>query len=999
MAAAPVVHYTSYASMSSLLAFARGWILISDLNGDRVCSENAMPPARFVPSEQLLPSLVLFCRSCLILAACNVSALYFLVQQGMNSAVLALALGMGIAHCLVLHQKLASWTAGIRNDQALEEGCLLRSPEAGLLPKVFGALAVVLLVGTGVAVGSAFAVVLMALALHTQQLHAACAGLAEWREPQIRCKEYHKVATELLPQSVELPQLSKNRALKLAGTHYFAACLVILAATALGLAALDSCQRRGELVDFSFDRGHLIYPAEGQAFHSTLLLDETVDSVVLSIQAGQNTQQIQLSLEHPLLAVNESLHTLGKEKSGEFQLFLPAGPLYSRISLTALAMGSLAHTSYVFHVLRRGDAVKVSIQGSFDPKKYPGIRSQFEETRRLSYLLEHPNWYIPDISRLNTNFAVSFSPVIFAPLVAQARASADAMGIADSCDCGNDTAGYGNACAWQKFTNISGSGARCIFSYKTLPELVLHQPGSVAGDSFGLASWLADVSVSGRSVAFLPWAGNDRGTTAESGLIYFNPEEASDSERRKKLEVTFTVSMPLQPLIGEPAQLLIATTADPTDAEATSIPVALIPHAPPIRLQPTEFLTPAFDMQDMQKDYAWCSWETVHQMTGHVEDERFAVEARRIDTKEACEGDVRGMEFQAVRVGSCMDWCGLYTPRAETYDLAVVRSGLRCLKNAVVANNFEVLQRVMSGSMLSDDKKACVQQLGLLGDAIRRNRTAAAKTLVEHKVDPSKASLGEMPLAIAAEVGNTKTLNFLLAQNVSVDQRDSKGETALFAASRHCRLESVKLLLGHHASANAESRQRLRDLAECNETVLVAVLKGYDAASCSAAKALDGVVKLLEQHGANFQARGCDFEGNMLKHSLVEQDLTVMRLLLERRVDVTGAYSEELVREMLTLVQQLQPSFLAAALKMLKEKGMDLDQQAGEYKETLLTTFALMCKVELVRVCLEEGASPSAVNGRGINASAAAAASRCRNKTAEAELLQLLADHSSSGDP
>ena len=111
--------------------------------------------------------------------------------------------------------------------------------------------------------------------------------------------------------------------------------------------------------------------------------------------------------------------------SGEQQLSLPSGPLYSRLSL--LAVGDYVNTTYVIHILRVGEAISLGLSGSFSEAKYPDLAGiVFREERRLQYQLGHRVWHVPDIDfSANITLLVNMTSLIFAPIVSDASGSQD----------------------------------------------------------------------------------------------------------------------------------------------------------------------------------------------------------------------------------------------------------------------------------------------------------------------------------------------------------------------------------------------------------------------------------------------------------------------------------------------------------------------------------------------------------------------------------------------
>lgn len=459
-----------------------------------------------------------------------------------------------------------------------------RSPWPPKLRYVIGIIAVSLVLGTvgahglGLCNSVTLGMLLLAVGLHCNQFRSAVKGLEKWREPELRCGEFHQVSSNLLPHSEERPEtLERPRQSKLILVRLFLSLAAILATVILGLVALEGCQIRGELINYSWSRGHLVYPAEYQGFHNTLLLDSTVDTMTLNVDVAKNTRGVGLRGHHPQLEeVNDTFFETDGNESVEFQVFLPTGPLYTGIEVTAV--GFHVNTTYVFHALRVGAAVNISMTSDFQDTK-----ARFQETRRLKYQKDKRNWYIPGVDLVaESNFSVEVVPVIYAPLLHPSKISADTPAIGEHCNCGVDTAGVGNMCELQLEINVSNQ-PKCVYLVGTKSTFSQIGVTNVGGDLLSMRQWLVDLNISGKSVAFLGIKGY------EGSQLTFN-RQAIDGQ----LKVTFEQSIALERLIGMPSQMQIALTSDLTDSEAESVSISMVPHAPPLRLSPTNYLLPTF---------------------------------------------------------------------------------------------------------------------------------------------------------------------------------------------------------------------------------------------------------------------------------------------------------------------------------------------------------------------------------------------------------------------
>lgn len=92
----------------------------------------------------------------------------------------------------------------------------------------------------------------------------------------------------------------------------------------------------------------------------------------------------------------------------------------------------------------------------------------FQETRRWHFQETNPRWYVPDLDmQQNASIQVEYRPAIFAPLKAHGEKTSNDLGsghlsmFAAECHCGDESAGFGNACAVQQWITFpTGSGVQ-----------------------------------------------------------------------------------------------------------------------------------------------------------------------------------------------------------------------------------------------------------------------------------------------------------------------------------------------------------------------------------------------------------------------------------------------------------------------------------------------------------------------------------------------------------
>lgn len=319
--------------------------------------------------------------------------------------LVCLLLGMFLIHGTVLLEEIHAWWLALSYDEVLKvRRELLRLPGVNIFSaSVCGLLCGMVFVGLLVKLPTAersqrpaFLLLLVSAALHARHFYRTMVSRRLWREPKLLNKESFYVELDTLSSTSTWPmKLSIQRA----KAYFLVASLVALAlsgaAMVVSFAVLDIMEMRGELLDYSFSRGHLTSPASTFSFHNTVLLEDKADSLTLNFEKGNHTQFLFLQVENPLL--DNSSETIPVHQFTEHPIALPSSPFYSRISL--LAVGSYISTTYIFHILRLGTAINVSLQ-SFFGAKHPELQSakaNFSEERRIQYLSENGKWYIPDV--------------------------------------------------------------------------------------------------------------------------------------------------------------------------------------------------------------------------------------------------------------------------------------------------------------------------------------------------------------------------------------------------------------------------------------------------------------------------------------------------------------------------------------------------------------------------------------------------------------------------
>ncbi|CAE7258305.1 unnamed protein product, partial [Symbiodinium microadriaticum] len=574
-----------------------------------------------------------------------------------------------------------------------------------------------------------------------------------WRDPCILSAEYFPYSLPPMPTTTDAPaKLSGDRAKKWLAAVSLKMLFAWIASAAMALALSDFLHLRGELLKYEVSRGHLTYPSNNEAVHNTLLLDSNADALTLGIELFDHTHGVQMKIESPLLNASD---VIPFNKSGEHQLALPSGPFYSRITL--IALGAHVHTNYTIHVLRVQPAITVSLSSSF-PSKNPNLSAVvFHEERRLQYLQRHPEWPVPDLDMsVESTLQVTLRSLVMAPF-SQAADMANVPVVSEQpCTdvCGEEIAGYGNGCIFEQVVNGQEEQTPLCVGQRAPQGLSLEgltaADTSVLGKNSKLLTWLQDMAVSGKSVLL----GGDKKV-----IDRMQPFEAVASDSTS-LTNSFRLKIPLMHLVEGEHYLDIAATQDLTSAEHLSIPFVIMTHPPVLSLHVNCsdcFLLPGFDKQSLRKEYALCSRgvEAIKNVIASTDDSRFKVTAMEFPAGVSCLGHGKGKdirkEFRAFRKDECA-WCKYYQPWAEGYDVAVVHSTAMCLRLALGLKNVTLLKETIAPTINAGDRaNKCVDEGGLLGDAVRRSeKLELVKVLLDSKSDPNAESEGETPMEIAA---------------------------------------------------------------------------------------------------------------------------------------------------------------------------------------------------------------------------------------------------------
>ena len=164
-------------------------------------------------------------------------------------------------------------------------------------------------------------------------------------------------------------------------------------------------------------------------------------------------------------------------------------------------------------------------------------------------------------------------------------------------------------------------------------DSVDYGPSSICSNGSKLTEWLLEANVSGKSVGL-------RFTDSNKMVSVLPFEKEERVAETQELRSVFVTSIPTH-LLSQVSQLVLSPTQDMTDAEVLAVPLEVVSHPPPMRLNVTAlggFLLPEPIDLEGRSEFAACGVEGLNAVNASVEDPRFQVVSEYVSKGLDCTG-------------------------------------------------------------------------------------------------------------------------------------------------------------------------------------------------------------------------------------------------------------------------------------------------------------------------------------------------------------------------
>ncbi|XP_058105492.1 uncharacterized protein LOC131248974 isoform X2 [Magnolia sinica] len=245
--------------------------------------------------------------------------------------------------------------------------------------------------------------------------------------------------------------------------------------------------------------------------------------------------------------------------------------------------------------------------------------------------------------------------------------------------------------------------------------------------------------------------------------------------------------------------------------------------------------------------------------------------------------------------------------------------------------------------------------------AVRQGQTATAKYLLEHGADPAASSeLGTTPLHHAAGIGNTELLSFLISKGVDVDSQSDVGTPLIWAAG-HAQQDAVKILLEHHANANAETDDNITPLLSAVAAGSLPCLELLVQAGANANVTAGGATPLhIAADSGNTEIINCLLKAGADPNACDEDGVKPVQVAATR-----GHRRAVEILFPLTFPVQTIPDWSVDGIINYMQSEADKEQEAGSLKKDDVSKNTNSQKAELVEVTPEAKKKSLEAKSRG----------------------------------
>lgn len=228
--------------------------------------------------------------------------------------------------------------------------------------------------------------------------------------------------------------------------------------------------------------------------------------------------------------------------------------------------------------------------------------------------------------------------------------------------------------------------------------------------------------------------------------------------------------------------------------------------------------------------------------------------------------------------------------------------------------------------------------------ALERNLVDVLEIFKNNGIKSSSTGNVDLEFLSAVAMRDLNAVKKLLDQNVNINTRDERNNTALILAARGGYLDIVSLLLDKKADVEAKYGKTKLALESGNTALMFAAYGGQDE-----------IVKALLANGADINAKN-NFDNTALLLAAYRGQTEIVKLLLENGADINAKNRSGDTALWCAVYDDRcgHPELI----KLLINKGVDVNT-SHEYGYTPLIKAVLSNNIETVKILLAAGANPN----------------------------------------